>query len=122
MTQVEPSIESGFEGNANPALAFSIASGQQVSSIIKCGGFTLCGILLPAAFTGVALTFLASVDGVNFFSVQYGYTGTLLSYVVAQGQYVAINPVDFYGINYLQVKSGSSEAALRTLYASLKGF
>lgn len=122
MVQEESALESGYEGVENPAVAFSIASGQQVSSIIKCGGFTLCGILLPPAFSGIALTFLASVDGVNFYPVVNTYAGTPLSYVVAQGEFVAINPVDFYGINYLQVKSGSSESALRNCFASLKGF
>jgi hypothetical protein len=122
MTQIESELESGYQGVENPAVPFSIASGQQTSSIIKCGGFTLCGILLPPAFIGTTLTFLASVDGISFFPVVNTYAGTPLSYVVSQGEFVAINPVDFYGINYLQVKSGSSESALRNCFASLKGF
>jgi len=111
-----------YQGSFNPNYPATIASSSQVSSTINCGGFTLCGVLLPAAFSGAALTFLASVDGTNFYPVHSTTSGTLLSYTVAQGQYCAIDPKDFYGVNFLQIKSGSSEAALRTLAVSLKGF
>jgi hypothetical protein len=97
----------------------TIASGQQASSVIHTKGNSLCGILMPAAFTGTALTFLASVDGTNFFPI-YNANGAL-SYSVAQGQYVAINPQDFYGVQYLKIQSGSAEAATRSLICSLKG-
>jgi hypothetical protein len=114
--------ETGYEGNFNPNLVATIANGQQVSSPIPCGGLSLCGITLPAAFTGTALTFLASVDGVTYSPVHSTTSGSALSYTVAQGQYCAIDPKDFYGVNFLQIKSGSSEGAIRTLAVSLKGF
>lgn len=113
---------SGYQGNFNPNLSSVIAISTQISTVIECGGLVLCGILLPAAFTGTALTFQASVDGTNFFPVHSTTSGTSLSYTVAQGQYCAIDPKDFYGINYLIIKSGSSEVAARTLIVSLKGF
>lgn len=113
---------SGYQGNFNPALSATIANGQQESSVINCGGLVLCGILLPAAFTGTALTFEASVDGVNFFAVKNTTSGTALSYTVAQGTYAAIDPKDFQGIQYLKIKSGSSEGAARILTCALKGF
>ena len=119
--QVQPSVLAGWQGNFNPAVAFTIASSTQESSPIYCGGLSLCGIMLPAAFTGTALTFEASIDGTNFFSVNSTTSGTPLSYTVTQGTYCAIDPKDFLGINYLKVKSGTSEGAARTLYASLKG-
>jgi hypothetical protein len=116
-----PAYISGYQGNFNPALAATIANGQQISSTIKLGGFSLVGVFLPAAFTGTALTFLASHDGTNFFSVVTSTSGTALSYTVAQGTYAAIDPKDFQGIEYLQIKSGSSEAAARTLTLAVKG-
>lgn len=113
---------SSWLGNFNPSLSAVIASSAQISTIIECGGLALCGVLLPATFTGTALTFNASVDGTNFFPVHSTTSGTALSYTVAQGTYCAIDPKDFYGVNYLIIKSGSSEAAARTLIVSLKGF
>jgi len=113
---------SGYKGLTNPNYTATIASGQQVSSKINLGGFSLVGIILPAAFTGTSLTFLASVDNTNFFPIYTTTSGTQLSYTVAQGHYVAINPQDFYGVQYLEIQSGSSEAATRTLILSLKGF
>jgi hypothetical protein len=115
-------VFNSWQGNFQSAVAASIASGQQISSTIELEGYSFCGVFLPAAFTGTALTFEASYDGTNFFPVYNTTSGTALSYTVAQGHYCAIDPKDFYGINYLQIKSGSAEAAARTLQVSLKGF
>lgn len=112
----------GYQGYFTPQVSATIALNGTVSSVINCNGKVLCGVLLPAAFTGTALTFLASVDGINFFAVKSTTSGTALSYTVAQGTYCAIDPKDFQGINFLQIKSGSTEVAARTLLASLKGF
>lgn len=99
----------------------AIANGANVSGIINTKGSSLVGIIIPAAFTSTTITFSASVDGSTFFPVKNTTSGTTLSYTVAPGEYIAINPVDFYGIPYLEINTGSSEAAARTLLASLKG-
>lgn len=112
----------GYAGQLNPALQATIASGQTKSGVITLAGFTPVGILLPAAFTGTALTFEASIDGTNFFPVKAGTGGNALSYTVAQGTYAALDPKDFYGIQYLKVVSGSTEGAARTLNLAVKGF
>lgn len=123
MDQYPPSqFLPGCPGQLNPSIPVTIGSGQTTSSIINCGGATLCGILFPPAFTGTEITFEASVDGTNFYPVHNTYAGTPLQYIVDQGTYCAIAPEDFYGINFLKIVSGSSEAALRTLYAAVKGF
>lgn len=113
---------SGYAGQLNPALSSSIANGATKSGIINLNGFTLCGILLPAAFTGTALTFEASVDGTNFFTLKTTTSGTSLSYTVAQGNFYAIDPKDFYGVNWLKIVSGSAEGGARTLKLAVKGF
>lgn len=97
-----------------------IESGESESAVIKTQGLSLCGILLPASFTGTALTFLAcdTVDG-TFVGV-YDSAGAL-SYTVAQARYIAIDPKDFQGIEFLKIKSGSNEGADRTLVCSMKG-
>lgn len=115
-------IVSGYQGSTNPSATILIANGAQESAVISCGGMSLVGIILPAAFTGTALTFLASdaVDG-TYVPVRVTTSGTALSYTVAQGTYVAIDPKDFYGVQFLKIRSGSAEAAQRTLICTLKG-
>jgi hypothetical protein len=114
--------KTGYQGNFNPAKSAAILIGQTVSAAIECGGLALCGIQLPAAFTGTALTFQASLDGVTYQPVHSAAAGTLLSYTVSQGQYCAIDPKDFLGVAFLKIVSGSAESAARTLVCSLKGF
>lgn len=91
------------------------------SAAIPTTGLSLVGIQLPAAFTGTTLTFSVSIDGVLYQPLYTSTSGTALSYTVAQGHYVAINPQDFYGVNYFKIISGSSEVAARTLSITLKG-
>lgn len=85
-------------------------------------GFSLVGIKVPAAFTGTALTFTMcdTVDG-TYVPVK-GTSGSTVSYTVAQGNYYAIDPKDFHGIQFLKIVSNGTEAAARTLLLSLKGF
>lgn len=116
------SVATGYQGNLNPAVPCSIASGQTVSAGVNLNGFTLCGVFLPAAFTGTALSFEASADGVTYVAVKSTTSGTSLSYTVAQGTYVAIDPKDFQGIQYLKLVSGTMEGAGRSLSLAVKGF
>lgn len=112
---------SGYQGQFLSGVQAIIANGGTESANIALNGMCLCGIFFPAAFTGTAVTFEASLDGTTFFAVKSTTSGTSLSYTVAQGEYVAINPVDFQGIATLRIVSGSSEGAARTLNLSLKG-
>lgn len=113
----------GFQGILNPNQISTIALGAQESSAIPCGGFTLCGIKVPAAFTGVALTFeMCDTLSGTYVPIRSGIAGTVLTYTVVAGAYFAIDPKDFYGINFLKIKSGSAEAAARSLICALKGF
>lgn len=118
---VKPLV-SGYAGYTNPGLSVAIANGQQSSAVIPCGGMALVGVLLPAAFTGTALTFeVCDTAGGTFVPLKSTTSGTALSYTVAQGTYAAIDPKDFYGVQFLKIKSGSAEGGARTLIVSLKG-
>ncbi len=97
------------------------ATATQTVSTINANGLALVGIQLPAAFTSTTLTFYGSIDGSTWQQVYVTTSGTALSYTVAQGHYVAIDPVPFYGLKYLQIKTGSDETATRSLTVSLKG-
>lgn len=112
----------GYQGYFNPKQETIIALGQTESAAINCGGMALCGIKLPATFTGTALTFEMSdaIDG-TYVPVTSS-SGSAISYTVAANKYAAIDPKDFQGINFLKIKSGSTEVAARTLVCSLKGF
>jgi hypothetical protein len=109
----------GFQGILKPNVPATIAMGAQNSSVVLQNGFSLAGIQLPAAFTSTAITFLGSLDGVTFQPV-YNSAG-LVSYTVAQGRYIAINPADLQGLAQIQIVAGTAEAAARTLTLSLKG-
>jgi hypothetical protein len=113
----------GYQGNLNPAVPLVILNTAQESAAINLAGLSLVGIILPAAFTGTALTFEVSDSLAGTYVVLKSSTsGTSLSYTVAQGTYAAIDPKDFYGVQFLKIKSGSAEGADRTLLLSLKGF
>lgn len=120
--QLQPSVFQGWQGIFSPAVAASIAATQTTSAPIECKGQALCGIQMPAAFTGTTLTFKASIDGTTFQPIYNTTSGTLLTYTVAQGRYIAINPQDFLGVNYLEIVSGSTEGTLRNFTVALKGY
>lgn len=113
--------QQGYLGNFNSGVSVAIANSATSSDPITTGGMSLCGIKLPAAFTGTALTFTMcdTVDG-TYVGMKKA-DGTDLSYVVAQNTYVIIDPKDFQGVNFFKIKSGSTEGGARTLVCSLKG-
>ncbi len=112
----------GYLGYMLPSVSVTIANGQQESSLIKLNGMALVGITTPAALTGTALTFEScNSAGASCIPVKVTTSGTALSYTVTTSSYYAIDPKDFQGIQYLKIKSGSAEGALRTLVCSLKG-
>lgn len=112
---------SGYQGNFNPSQEAAIADGDTESAVISCGGFSLCGVKLPADFTGTALTFLMSEASDGDFVPVNGIDGDPIEYTVAQGNYYAIDPKDFQGINFLKLVSGTAEDADRVVICSLKG-
>jgi hypothetical protein len=96
-----------------------IASSAQLSSAVENKyGFEL-GIVVPAAFTGTALTFEVSANGTTYQPL-YGTDGNAVSLTVAQGRsYPLPAAVSFWP--YFKVKSGSAEAGARTLVVVIKG-
>jgi hypothetical protein len=110
----------GYFGYFDVTRTATIANGQTLSSAIVLNGFTPVSILMPAAFTGTALTFQGSLDGTNFFDVKKS-DGSALSYTVAQGTFVALDPTLFQGMTAIKLKSGSAEGGARTLTVAVKG-
>lgn len=86
-----------------------IAAGQALSSAVPLGEKTLVGILVPANWTAASLTFQASTDDVNFFELVDG-AGNPMSFTVAAGQIIAVDPTKWRGITNVKIRSGTSGA------------
>lgn len=66
-----------------------------------------------------------SVSGATFtgggFRPLYDASNALVAMTVAAGRCYAVDPANFQGVPFMKIKSGSTEAADRTLLAVLKG-
>jgi hypothetical protein len=92
----------------------TIASAATTSGAITLGANTITGMVLPAAFTGTALSFQVSADGATYVAL-YDSTNTLETMTVAQGRGYSVNPTVFAGWPYMKIISGSTEAASRAI-------
>lgn len=114
---------SGYSGYMQNGVVATIANGQTTSSLVKLVGFNLVGIQTPAALTGTTLTFQAcNSDGSTCVPLKVTSSGTALSQTVTTSSYYAMDPVNFHGVAYLKLVSGSSEGGARSITLSLKGF
>lgn len=98
----------------------TIANGAQTSGAIRIppnqsGLSLLCGLSMPAAFTGTTMTFTVSTDAGTTFNALYDDTGTQISVTVAASRYIRLIPSLFAGIDHLKIVSGSAEGAARTV-------
>lgn len=128
---INSNLISGYEGIFNGAgITSIIPSGSSISTTVATGGFTLCGIYMPDAFTGSAITFLVAPETTagskipSAFSEVYtsiGQTYGVYSLTATTSAYIAVNPDIFQGAAFIQIQSGSSEMSQRTLTLSLKG-
>ncbi len=96
-----------------------ISSSGTTSSAVDLGGTSLCGIHMPSAFTGSSITFKAAASATDSYRT-VTKNGISLSATVAADQYIVLDPTDFAGIRFLQVVSGASESASRTLTLSVR--
>ncbi len=92
----------------------TIENGGTTSGTIDLQGRGLVMVILPASFTGTAITFQASPDNSTFYDL-YNTANTQLSMTVTQGRAYMIDPGDLVGVRYLKLKSGSAEGAERTI-------
>lgn len=109
----------GYNVSAGWSRDATIANGQQLSLAFENKYGRDTGIVVPAAFTGTALTFEVSADGVTYQPL-YGTDGNAVSLTVAQGRSYPL-PDAVLPWPYFKVKSGSAEAAARTLVVVFKG-
>lgn len=94
------------------AIPATIAAGQSLSAEIDLGAMTLVGIAMPAAWTAASLTFQISFDGGVTWLEHYNSSGSETTFTVATGQYIAVDPTLWRGVNALKVRSGTAAAAV----------
>jgi len=90
------------------------------SAALTTSGTSLVGCMMPATFTGSSISFLAATTLSGSYGELDNSSGKI-SYNVTQGKFIAINPVDFYGVQFFKIVSSSSEGTTRNLVCSLKG-
>ena len=97
------------------AVTATIANaGTTTPTITLDSNRSLLGVEMPSAFTGTTITFTASSSSSGT-PVPLYYESTLYSVTVAASRFVSLNPDVFAGVKYLQVVSGSTQAASRDL-------
>lgn len=95
----------------------TIANGAALSSATQIGSGVLVGIIMPAAWTAAAITFQASIDGVNFYPM-YDANGVIIQVGATAdpiaGAYIAIGSEinakfdHFRGALYLKLQSSTA--------------
>lgn len=108
----------------------TIANGATVSAAVDLGGHMLCGIQMPAAFTGTTISFQASTTPPDYsrdasgpaptFVPVHDAAGAAVTYTVGASRYVAFDPAIFSGIRQLKIVSSLTELAARTLIVALR--
>jgi hypothetical protein len=96
----------------------TIANGGTTSAVKNLQGYSLVGVVTPAALTSTVVSFKALIPGTTTYVPVYDATNTLIDVDVAtnEARYYALNPQDFCGIDNLQLVCGSAEGAARTFY------
>ena len=90
-----------------PPFPVTIAAGQSLSPEIDLGQWTLVGIWMPAAWTAAGLSFQTSLDGGITWVEHTSSAGTATLFTVAAGQYIAVDPALWRGVNALKLRSGT---------------
>jgi hypothetical protein len=91
-------------------LQVTIANGASLSGAAHIGSGTLVGIQLPT-LTSAALTFQGSFDGTTYVEV-VDSTNTAVTFTATTGAIYIKAPADLVGVPYINVRSGTSGAAV----------
>jgi hypothetical protein len=73
---------------------------------------TLVAIIMSGTWTAADLTFQASNDGTTFYEMINTSGGNLTVTGPAADEWIAIDPADFVGVEYLKVRSGTVGSAV----------
>jgi len=119
--QSNSNIYSGYQGQLQIVVTTVSSTGAAGSSLpVQLGGFELTGIQLPATLTSTALSFKASSVLGGPYQTLYNSSGAV-SYTVAGGRFLTINPSDFAGTPFIEIVLGSAESSDKQFSLSLRG-
>jgi len=88
-------------------LTATIAQSASLSNAVLITGRLPTRIDMPAAWTAANLTFQVSTDGLTYNNL-YGDAGTEYTVTAAAARAIVLDPVDFAGVNYLKIRSGTA--------------
>jgi len=74
---------------------------------VDLSGLSLVGLEMPAAWTAANLTFQASGVAAASAANMYDSSGVEYTVTVSTSRYVPVSPVDFIGVKFLVVRSGT---------------
>ena len=90
------------------AVPATITSGTALAPAVDMTIYRVFAISMPTTWTAAAITFQASIDGINYFNV-VDDTGTEVSITAAASQYIVLTtPAKMLGARWLKVRSGTS--------------
>ncbi len=87
-------------------IAATIASGQSLSGEVDIGNKLLVGIWMPSGWDAAAMTFQVSPDGGTTW-LELQSASAVVSYTVAAGQFIGVDPTIWRGVMSLKVRSGT---------------
>jgi hypothetical protein len=88
-------------------LPVTISNGTSLSPPVGLGDGTLVGIAMPAGWDAAGLSFQVSIDGgVTFLEMQS--SSAAVSFAAAAGQFIAVDPAIWRGVNQIKVRSGTA--------------
>ncbi len=98
-----------------PLRTVTIANGQTTSDSVPIGDGVPVGLKMPAAFTGVSITFQGSVDEGATFSPLYDSSGAAVTVTVGTSRLIALEAVNLVACTHIKLVSSGAEGADRTL-------
>lgn len=95
--------------NGVETLNWTIANGASLSDELDTSGKTLCGFIIPAAWTAAGISFAVSNTAGGTYYPLFSSIGNEsgLSTVAASTAY-NVNPSDFAGWRFVKIRSGTS--------------
>lgn len=95
-------------------VTFTIAQFASTSDAKDMGGCTAAALIMPAAFTGTAITFSVAADG-GAYQTLYDEYGSAKTITVAASRTIILSPSDFWFGGRMKLVSNGTESAARTV-------
>lgn len=96
---------------STPTTSVTIANGTSDSPVILLGNNILVGIDLPT-ITSAAITLRVSSDGGTTYHGLYNTSGEVSWAASTGARYLAVNPNDVLGADYIKIRSGTDASAV----------